>query len=63
MTDKEIVSMLLNRNIEISGKINNAILEILRLGYNTERGKQIISDLIESIEYTLEEIDRIVTRN
>lgn len=63
MTDKEIVSMLLNRSIEISGKINNAVLDILRLGYNTERGQQIIPDLIESIEYTLEEIDRIVTRN
>lgn len=63
MTDKEIISMLLNRNIEISGKINNAILDILRLGYNTERGKQVITNLIESIEYTLEEIDRIVARN
>lgn len=62
MTDKEIILMLLNRNIEISGKINNAVLDILRLGYNTERGQQIIPDLIESIEYTLEEIDRIVTR-
>ena len=63
MEDKEIVSMLLNRGIEINGKINNAVLDILRLGYNTERGKQIIPDLIESIEYTLEEIDRVVTRN
>lgn len=63
MTDKEIISMLLNRNIEISGKINNAILDILRLRYNTERGKQVITNLIESIEYTLEEIDRIVARN
>lgn len=63
MTDKEVIAMLLHSNIEISGKINNAVLDILRLGYNTERGKQIIPDLIESIEYTLEEIDRIVTRN
>lgn len=55
--------MLLNRNIEISGKINNAVLDIFRLGYNTKRGKQIIPNLIESIEYTPEEIDRIVTRN
>lgn len=63
MTDKEVISMLLHRNVEISEKINNAVLDILRLGYNTERGKQIIPDLIESIEYTLEEIDRIVKRN
>lgn len=63
MTDKEVVSILLYRNVEISGKINNAVLDILRLGYNTERGKQIIPDLIESIEYTLEEIDRIIKRN
>lgn len=62
MTDKEIISMLLNRNIEINNKISNAILDILRLGYNTERGKQIVPDLIESINYTLEEIDRIIKR-
>lgn len=62
MTDKEVISLLLNRENEISGKIHNAVCDILRLGYNTERGQQIIPSLLESISYSLEEIERIITR-
>lgn len=62
MTDKEVISILLSRNREISNKIDNAVIEILRLGYNTDRGQQIIPDLSESIKYTLEEMLRVLNR-
>lgn len=62
MNDKQLVDMLLNKEVEINSKINNGILEILRLGGNTERGKKIIPDLIEGIKYSLEDIERIIQR-
>ena len=62
MNDKQIIDMLLNRETEISNKFHNAITEILRLSYETDRGKEVVNDLIESVKYTLEETERIVSR-
>lgn len=62
MDDKQIIDMLLNREAEISSKFHNAITEILRLSYETDRGKEVVNDLIESVKYTLEETERIVSR-
>lgn len=62
MDDKQIIDMLLNREAEISNKFHNAITEILRLSYETDRGKEVVNDLIESVKYTLEETERIVSR-
>ena len=59
---KQIINLLLSKENEISNKFHNAINELLRLGYDSERGKGIVTDLIDSIEYTLEEIDRITKR-
>ena len=62
MVDKQAVDMLLNKESEISNKFHQAINQILRVGYETERGKQPITDLIDSVQYTLEEIERIINR-
>lgn len=62
MNDKQIVDALLNKESEISNKFHQAINQILRVGYETERGKQTITDLIDSVQYTLEEIERIINR-
>ena len=62
MIDKQIIDTLLNKESEISNKFHQAINQILRVGYETERGKQVVTDLIDSIQYSLEEIDRIVRR-
>lgn len=62
MSTKQVVNLLLVKEIEISNKFHQAISEILRLDYETERGKRQIPDLISSIEYSLEEIERIVNR-
>ncbi len=60
MSTKQVVDLLLNKETEVSNKFHQAISEILRLGYDTERGKKQIPDMISSIQYSLEEIDRIV---
>ncbi len=62
MSTKQVVDLLLTKETEISNKFHQAISEILRLGYNSERGKNKISDLISSVEYSLEEIERIINR-
>ncbi len=61
MTEKELVDVLLNKSVEITGKFNNAVLEILRRGVNNSDNK-IALDLIDSVEYSLEEIIRIIQR-
>ncbi len=60
MNTKQVVDLLLNT--EVTNKFHQAISEILRLGYDTERGKEQIPVMIRSIQYSLEEIDRIVNR-
>ena len=62
MDEKQVINTLLNKESEISNKFHQAINQILRVGYETERGKQTITDLIDSVQYTLEEIERIINR-
>lgn len=62
MNDRDVVNYLLIKEIEISSRIHNAVTEILRLGYESERGKAQVSDMIESIQYILEDIERVVNR-
>lgn len=50
MTDKQAVDTLLTLERDISGRIHNAITEILRKGY--ENGwKEQIRNMVESIRY------------
>lgn len=62
MDTKQVVNLLLNKEIEITNKIHQAVSQIMRLGYESERGKKKIPDLIDSIQYTLEDLERIVNR-
>ena len=62
MNTNQAVNMLLLKETEISNKFHQAISGILRLGYNTDRGREKIPDLISSVQYSLEEIERIVNR-
>ena len=57
MNKKQVIALLLNQSEVITGKFNNTINEILRLGYDTERGQDLIPDLINSINYSLEELE------
>lgn len=62
MNSKQVIDLLLSKEHEISGKFHNSILEIMRLGYESNRGKEEINSLINSINYTLEEMQRILNR-
>lgn len=62
MTTNEVINLLMNKGNEIDNKIINTISEVLRLGYETERGKECVKDLRKSIEYTLDEIERVLNR-
>lgn len=62
MNTKQVVDLLLNKESEVSNKFHRAVSEILRLEYDTDRGREEIPDLISSIQYSLEEIERIVNR-
>lgn len=62
MSTNEIIDLLLNKETEISNKFHHTISEILRLGYDTERGEEQIPDLINSVSYSLEEMKRIIGR-
>ena len=54
MNTKQVVDLLLNREAEITAKFHNAILELMRLDYNTPRGAETVSDLIESVRLSIE---------
>ena len=62
MNDKQVVDMLLVKESEIISKFHVAINEILRLGYESERGKNQVHQLIESVKYSLDDIERIISR-
>lgn len=62
MRDREIVNYLLCKESEISNRIHGAIMEILRLGYDSDRGKKQAQNMIESIQYIFEDIERVVNR-
>ena len=57
MNEKQVIALMLNQSEVITGKFNNTINEILRLGYNTERGQDLVPDLVNSINYSLEELE------
>ena len=62
MSDREIVGYILLKETEISNRIHNAVTEILRHGYESDRGKTQVPDVIEAIQYILEDIERVVNR-
>ena len=62
MTTNEVVNVLLAKGREIDGKIINVVSELLRLGYDSERGKRYVYDSLDSIRYIVDDIERILNR-
>lgn len=58
MNETQIINLLLNKELEISSKINQTIGEILRFGYDKKR----VTYLLETIQYSLDDIERIINR-
>lgn len=55
MDNKDYIKFLLNKNVEFHNRINNTIEEILR----RNNGEQATNDLIESLEYIVEDMKRV----
>lgn len=58
MNDKEYIKLLLSKNAELHNRFNSVIEEIMRKG----NGKESIINLIDSIKYIAEDMDRIINR-
>lgn len=52
-----LVGILLVKEAEINSKIHNTVNDILRFGYNSDRGIKAIADLIESLKYSVDDLD------
>lgn len=59
-TTNEIVNLLLNKGNEIDNKIINTVSEVLRLGYDSDRGKEYVKKLLESIRYTVDDMEKFL---
>lgn len=53
MNESQVIELLLNRESEISNKFHNAITELLRLKYESDRGKEVVRNLVDSVQYSL----------
>lgn len=66
MSDKstnQIVDTLLCKESEITNKFHGTITELLRKGYDSDRGKSLVLSLIDSVRYTLDELETKVKMN
>lgn len=62
MKDREVAGLLLSKEIEIANKIHNSVEEVLRLGYDSERGRQSVFAMVDSIKYSLDELEVLLGR-
>lgn len=62
MTTNEVVNLLLTKERDIDARIITAVSELLRLGYDSERGRQYICDTLDSIRYIVDDIERRLNR-
>lgn len=53
----EVVKFLLIKGNEIDNIIINTVSEILRLGYDSDRGKEYVKSSLESIRYIIDDIE------
>lgn len=63
MKDSEVINLLLLKETEISNKIHHVVTEIMRLGYESDRGKAQVPDMVDSIMYSLDDMRRILNRD
>lgn len=60
--DREVVRLLLSKESEITSKIHNSVEELLRLGYFSDRGKDSVFSMINSIRYSLDEMEMLLKK-
>lgn len=55
----QAVNTILSKEAEVLSKFNNTVVEVLRLGFDTERGQQEIYDLVKHVNYALDDLVRL----
>lgn len=60
MTNYQAVDLLVREGLEFQSKIGNSITEVIRLGVDTERGREEINSLINQLEYSLENFKNVL---
>ena len=63
MKDSEVINLLLLKETKISNKIHHVVTEIMRLGYESDRGKAQVLDMMDSIMYSLDDMRRVLNRD
>lgn len=66
MSDKstnQIVDTLLCKESEITNKFHGTVTELLRKEYDSDRRKTLVLSLIESVRYTLDELESKIKMN
>ena len=58
--ERQIIATLLSKEEEITNKFHQAINLAMRVGVQTERGNEAICELIGSVQYTLDELVRVL---
>lgn len=56
LTTNEVVKIIMTKEHEIDARVVSAVSEILRLGYDSERGKNQAKQLCESIRSIADEL-------
>lgn len=56
-TTNEAIKIILTKESEIQNRFLGTVSEILRLGYDSERGKKQVKELCESIRDIVDELD------
>lgn len=57
LTTNEAVKIILTKESEIQNRFLSAVSEILRIGYESDRGKKQVKELCESIRDIIDELD------
>lgn len=62
MKTSQVVNLLLSKEEDIISKIHYAVGEVIRNGYETNRGKEEVVNLVNSIIYSLEEMQNLLSK-
>lgn len=62
MSKAQLINMILNRSVQIQNRVNNSVDAMLRTKATDESAKAEVKDLIESLRYVLDDMERVIDR-
>ena len=55
----QIVDLLLSTETEVSNKFHLTVVELLKVGYNSKEGEQLLSELVKCTRDSLDKITEL----